>query len=55
MPLPSKIAIRVLPRIDLRKELGEDADLGEAYELVTEIMQAELSLMAADRLVPVVG
>jgi 1-acyl-sn-glycerol-3-phosphate acyltransferase len=55
VPLPSKIAIRVLPRIDLRKELGEDADPREAYELVTEIMQAELSLMAADRLLPVVG
>jgi 1-acyl-sn-glycerol-3-phosphate acyltransferase len=55
VPLPSKIAIRVLERIDLRDELGEDADLQEAYELVTGTMQAELTLMAADRLLPVVG
>ena len=55
VPLPSKIEIRVLPRIDLREELGEDADLDEAYEIVTGLMQAELSLMAADRLVPVIG
>jgi 1-acyl-sn-glycerol-3-phosphate acyltransferase len=55
VPLPSKISIHVLPRIDLRDELGPDADLDEAYEIVTEIMQAELSLMAAERLLPVVG
>jgi len=55
VPLPSKISIRVLPRIDLREEMGPDADPRDAYELVTEIMQAELSLMAADRTLPVVG
>ena len=55
VPLPSKIEIRVLEPIDLRAELGEDADLGEAYDIVTERMQAELSQMAADRLLPVVG
>jgi hypothetical protein len=55
VPLPSKISIRVLPRIDLREMLGEDADLDEAYELVTETMQAELAQMAADRTLPVVG
>ena len=55
MPLPSKISIRALPRIDLREELGADADPRDAYEIVTEAMQAELSLMAADRTLPVVG
>jgi 1-acyl-sn-glycerol-3-phosphate acyltransferase len=55
MPLPSKISIRVLPRIDLREELGADADPRQAYEIVTEQLQAELSLMAADRLLPVIG
>jgi 1-acyl-sn-glycerol-3-phosphate acyltransferase len=55
VPLPSKISIHVLPRIDLRDELGPDADVDEAYEIVTELMQAELSLMAANRLVPVLG
>jgi 1-acyl-sn-glycerol-3-phosphate acyltransferase len=55
VPLPSKITIHVLPRIDLRDELGADADLDEAYELVTEMMQAELSTLAAERTLPVVG
>jgi hypothetical protein len=55
VPLPSKISIRVLPRIDLREELGADADPRQAAEIVTDHMQAELSLMAADRLLPVVG
>ena len=55
MPLPSKISIRALPRIDLREELGADADPRDAYDIVTEAMQAELSLMAADRTLPVVG
>src|SRR3954454_17474759 len=45
VPLPSKIEIRVLKPIDLRAELGEDADLGDAYKLVTETMQDELSRM----------
>ncbi len=55
VPLPSKISIRVLPRIDLRDELGADADLQQAYELVTETMQAELSMLAAERTLPIVG
>src|SRR5215211_807522 len=55
VPLPAKITIRVLPRIDLREELGADADPQAAYEIVTEQMQAELSQMAADRLLPVIG
>jgi len=55
VPLPSKIEIRVLEPIDLRAELGEDGDLDEAYEIVTETMQAELSRMAADRALPVLG
>jgi 1-acyl-sn-glycerol-3-phosphate acyltransferase len=55
VPLPSKISIRVLPKIDLREVLGSDADPRQAYEIVTEQMQAELSLMAADRLLPIVG
>src|SRR5215208_1391298 len=55
VPLPSKISIRVLPRIDLREELGAGADPRQAYEIVTEQMQAELSQMAADRLLPVIG
>ena len=55
VPLPSKITIRALPRIDLQQELGADADPAKAYEIVTGAMQAELSRMAADRTLPVVG
>jgi 1-acyl-sn-glycerol-3-phosphate acyltransferase len=55
VPLPSKISIRALPRIDLREQLGDDADPERAYELVTGAMQAELTRMAADRTLPVIG
>ena len=55
VPLPSKITIRVLPRIDLREELGEDADPDAAYELVTSRMQAVLSELADERTLPVLG
>jgi 1-acyl-sn-glycerol-3-phosphate acyltransferase len=55
MPLPSKITIDVLPRIDLREELGADAGPGEAYDLVTTRMQDALSGLADDRAIPVVG
>ena len=55
VPLPSKITIRVLPKIDLVDELGADADLDDAYNLVTESMQDALSDLAEDRGLPVLG
>ena len=55
VPLPSKIKIRVLPRIDLREELGEDADPQDAYDLVTGRMQDALSELSDERTLPVVG
>jgi 1-acyl-sn-glycerol-3-phosphate acyltransferase len=55
IPLPSKISIRVLPRIDLREELGEDAGPDDVYELVTGRMQSTLSDMADQRSLPVLG
>jgi len=55
VPLPAKITIRVLPRIDLREELGADADPQAAYELVTGRMQAALSGLADERTLPVLG
>jgi hypothetical protein len=45
----------VLPRIDLRDELGDDADPAAAYELVTSRMQGTLSGLAEERTIPVVG
>jgi 1-acyl-sn-glycerol-3-phosphate acyltransferase len=55
VPLPSKITIKVLPRIDVAEELGEDADPESAYELVTSRMQAALSGLADERTLPVLG
>src|SRR5687768_8307628 len=39
IPLPAKITVRTLPKIDLRKRLGPEPDVQEAYELVTGTMQ----------------
>jgi 1-acyl-sn-glycerol-3-phosphate acyltransferase len=55
VPLPAKIVVRVLPRIDLKKRLGKNADPDDAYELVTGKMQDALSDLAEDRRVPILG
>jgi 1-acyl-sn-glycerol-3-phosphate acyltransferase len=55
VPLPAKITIRVLPRLDLRKRLGRDPSVEDAYELVTSTMQRALDGLAAGRKLPVVG
>ena len=52
VPLPAKITIRVLPRIDLR-ETVKDADAG--YEMVTGRMQETLHELADERSLPVLG
>jgi 1-acyl-sn-glycerol-3-phosphate acyltransferase len=54
-PLPAKIAIRVMPPIDLREELGRRPDVEEGYRLVTSRMQRTLTRLATDRTLPVVG
>jgi 1-acyl-sn-glycerol-3-phosphate acyltransferase len=55
IPLPAKIVVRVLPKIDLKKRLGKNADPDDAYELVTGKMQDALSDLAEDRSVPILG
>jgi 1-acyl-sn-glycerol-3-phosphate acyltransferase len=55
LPLPAKIVVRVLPKIDLKRELGAKADADEAYDLVTGKMQTALSRLAAERSMPIVG
>ena len=55
IPLPAKITVRALPKIDLRKRLGPDPDVEEAYRLVTATMQRALDKLAAERRLPVVG
>src|SRR5690242_15697019 len=54
-PIPAKIAIRVMPPIDLREELGRKPDVDEGYRLVTSRMQRTLTRLATDRTLPVVG
>jgi 1-acyl-sn-glycerol-3-phosphate acyltransferase len=55
VPLPSKIVVRALPTIDLKKRLGRSPDAGDAYELVTSTMQRALHKLAEERTLPVVG
>jgi 1-acyl-sn-glycerol-3-phosphate acyltransferase len=55
MPLPAKIKVRVLPRIDLREELGAKPDPRDAYELVTGRMQDVLTELSDERTLPVIG
>jgi 1-acyl-sn-glycerol-3-phosphate acyltransferase len=55
IPLPSKITIRVMPPIDLHKELGPDPGIEEGYRLVTTRMQRTLTRLNHQRRIPVVG
>jgi 1-acyl-sn-glycerol-3-phosphate acyltransferase len=54
-PLPSKIAIQVLPPIHLRKEFGRNPDLDEVYDEIVLRMQATLDSLAGERRLPVFG
>jgi 1-acyl-sn-glycerol-3-phosphate acyltransferase len=55
IPLPSKITIRVLPRLDLRESLGPNPDPEEGYRLVTSTMQRALTGLGKKRRFPVIG
>ena len=55
VPLPAKITVRALPKIDLEKRLGPNPDVEEAYELVTGTMQRALNKLDEERRLPVVG
>jgi 1-acyl-sn-glycerol-3-phosphate acyltransferase len=55
IPLPAKITVRALPKIDLEKRLGPDPDVEEAYELITGTMQRALDRLDEERRLPVVG
>jgi 1-acyl-sn-glycerol-3-phosphate acyltransferase len=55
IPLPAKIRVRVMPPIDLRKQLGRNPDPDEGYKLVTSRMQRTLTRLSNERPVPVVG
>ena len=55
IPLPAKITVRALPKIDLKRRLGAKPDIEEAYELVTGKMQMALSDLDDERSLPVIG
>jgi 1-acyl-sn-glycerol-3-phosphate acyltransferase len=55
VPLPAKITVEVLPMIDLKAELGADADPDAGYELVTGRMQDALDKLAEARTFPIIG
>jgi 1-acyl-sn-glycerol-3-phosphate acyltransferase len=54
-PLPSKLTIQVLPKVDVRERFGESPVEDEIYEAITADMQAALDELAAERRLPVVG
>jgi 1-acyl-sn-glycerol-3-phosphate acyltransferase len=54
-PLPSKISIRVLKPIDLRRRLGSDGSVEDGYRLVTSTMQRMLTRLGNERDLPVLG
>jgi 1-acyl-sn-glycerol-3-phosphate acyltransferase len=55
LPLPAKIVVEVLPRIDLREEFGHEPDADAVYAEVTARMQTALDGLAAERSLPVIG
>jgi 1-acyl-sn-glycerol-3-phosphate acyltransferase len=55
IPLPSKITIQVMPRIDLGEEYGEDPDVNEIYGDVIHRMQDVLESLSEERRLPVIG
>jgi 1-acyl-sn-glycerol-3-phosphate acyltransferase len=55
IPLPAKITVQVLPKIDLREQYGEDPDIEEIYDDVIWRMQDVLESLAEDRRLPVLG
>jgi 1-acyl-sn-glycerol-3-phosphate acyltransferase len=55
VPLPAKITVRALPKIDLKDRLGPKPDPDEAYDVVSATMQRALTKLDDERDLPVVG
>jgi 1-acyl-sn-glycerol-3-phosphate acyltransferase len=55
IPLPSKIRIQVMPKIDLTETYGEQPDPREIYDDVIWRMQDVLDSLAEERRLPVIG
>jgi 1-acyl-sn-glycerol-3-phosphate acyltransferase len=55
VPLPARVTIQALPKIDLRKRFGESPDEEEVYEALTAEMQHTLDELAKERDLPILG
>jgi 1-acyl-sn-glycerol-3-phosphate acyltransferase len=55
LPLPAKITVQVMDPIDLRERYGQEPDTGRIYDDITSLMQDQLTELAAERRLPVVG
>jgi 1-acyl-sn-glycerol-3-phosphate acyltransferase len=55
LPLPAKLTTKVLQPIHLREHFGRNPDIDLLYGYITELMQEELSALAAERRLPVLG
>lgn len=55
VPIPAKITVEVLPLIDLKEQLGGEADPETGYDFVTGVMQDKLDELAEERTLPVIG
>jgi 1-acyl-sn-glycerol-3-phosphate acyltransferase len=55
IPLPAKITVEVLPRVDLQERFGADPQHGRVYEEITADMQDALTELHQERSLPVVG
>jgi 1-acyl-sn-glycerol-3-phosphate acyltransferase len=55
LPLPAKISIQVLPKIDLQERYGEDPDVQEINRDLLESMQDVLTTLSEERRLPVIG
>jgi 1-acyl-sn-glycerol-3-phosphate acyltransferase len=55
LPLPAKITIQVLEKIDLEDRYGEDPDVQEIAEDLLESMQDVLTTLSEERRLPVIG
>ncbi|HEY2438493.1 MAG TPA: lysophospholipid acyltransferase family protein [Solirubrobacteraceae bacterium] len=55
IPLPSKITIQVMPKIDLQERYGDEPDIDQVYDEVMTSMQDVLDSLAEERRLPVIG
>jgi 1-acyl-sn-glycerol-3-phosphate acyltransferase len=55
LPLPAKITVQVLPKVDLRERYGEDPDVQEINRDLLAGMQDVLTSLAQERRLPVIG